>query len=284
MKLLRPLLKDPFLHFFIIGALLFVSYLWINPTSMADDNEIVVDAGRIEQFRARFERTWNRAPTDAELQGIIDNYIVDEILYRQALSMGLDNNDSVIRRRLRQKLEFLTMEAISLEEPSEADLQQYLEQNPEQFQSAARFSFEQVYINTDQPADQWQSQVAIIQEQLRKGEQVTGSRSLIPASFQQATDFEIDRIFGSGFAASLAKLPLDKWSDPLASGLGVHFVRLSSHQPSTIPPLVSVQKEVLREWRNTRNQQKKAELLEQLKANYSIVIESERRSLSEGRS
>ena len=111
------LLKDPFLHFVVIGALLFVTYLWVNPASMADHREIVVDAGRIEQLIARFERTWNRAPSDEELKGIIDNFIVEEIHYRQALTMGLDNNDSVIRRRLRQKLEFLTMEATMAPNP-----------------------------------------------------------------------------------------------------------------------------------------------------------------------
>lgn len=276
------LLKDPFLHFVVIGALLFVTYLWVNPASMADHREIVVDAGRIEQLIARFERTWNRAPSDEELKGIIDNFIVEEILYRQALTMGLDNNDSVIRRRLRQKLEFLTMEATSLEEPSDTELQQYLEQNPEQFQTAARFSFEQIYIKIDQSKGGIKAQVEIIQERLRKGEQVTGARSLIPERFEQVTDFEVDRIFGNGFAKSLEKLPLDQWSEPLTSGLGTHLVRISAYQPAEIPPLVSVQKEVLREWRNTRNQQMKAQLLEQLRANYTIVIESERLSPQQG--
>ncbi|RLT99995.1 MAG: peptidyl-prolyl cis-trans isomerase [Ketobacter sp.] len=278
------LLKDPFLHFFIIGALLFATYLWINPESMADDTEIVVDAGRIEQLRSRFERTWKRAPSDEELKGLIDNFIVEEILYRQALAMGLDDNDSVIRRRLRQKLEFLTMEAMHIEEPSADELQQYLEQNPELFQTSARFSFEQIYINTDQPIQNWKAQVATIQERLQKGEQVTGSRSLIPQTFELATDFEIDRVFGHGFAASLAKQPLDQWSDPLVSGLGTHFVRINTYQPATTPPLMSVEKEVLREWRNTRNQKMKAELLEQLKAKYNIVIESASQSLVEGKS
>ncbi|MGB1061154.1 MAG: peptidyl-prolyl cis-trans isomerase, partial [Ketobacter sp.] len=217
-----------------------------------------------------------------ELKGIIDNFIVEEILYRQALTMGLDNNDSVIRRRLRQKLEFLTMEATSLEEPSDTELQQYLEQNPEQFQTAARFSFEQIYIKIDQSKGGIKAQVEIIQERLRKGEQVAGARSLIPERFEQVTDFEVDRIFGNGFAKSLEKLPLDQWSEPLTSGLGTHLVRISAYQPAEIPPLVSVQKEVLREWRNTRNQQMKAQLLEQLRANYTIVIESERLSPQQG--
>ncbi|MCP5016545.1 MAG: hypothetical protein GY938_14960 [Ketobacter sp.] len=278
------LLKEPFFHFVVIGALLFVTYLWVNPASMADDAEIVVDAGRIEQLSARFERTWNRKPSEEELKGIIDNFIVEEILYRQALAMGLDSNDSVIRRRLRQKLEFLTMEAISLEEPSEADLQHYLEEKPELFQTAARFSFEQVYINTDQPENNWKAQVDVVKEQLHKGEQVAGSRSVIPVQFEQVTDFEINRIFGNGFAEHLAEVPLDQWSEPLRSGLGVHLVRISAYQSATLPPLAAVQKEVLREWRNSRNQQMKAQLLEQLRTNYTIVIESERRSSQEGRS
>ncbi len=282
MKQLVKLLKDPFLHFFVIGAMLFVTYLWLNPNTLADDSEIVVNADRIEQLRTRFERTWGRAPSYDELTGIIDNFVVEEILYRQALAMGLDSNDSVIRRRLRQKMEFLTMEAIRLEQPSTADLTQYLVQNPGQFQTPARFSFEQIYINTDQPAAHWKAQIDVVQKQLLNGAPATGSNSLIPKRFEETSDHEIDSLFGAGFADGLAKLTLDQWSDPLQSGLGLHIIRLTAYQPARLPTLASVQEAVTREWRNARNLQMKTDLMERLKANYTIVIELEQPHQNEG--
>ncbi len=266
-------LREPLLHFLLLGAGLFLVYLWVNPQTLADDSKVVIDQGRVLQLTTRFERTWSREPTAQELQTLIDNFIVEEVLYRQALAMGLDTNDSVIRRRLRQKMEFLAVDAMDLYEPTTEQLQTYLEQHPQRFMRDAVFSFEQIYIHTDRPAEALQRRIQQVQQQLRQGDTVTGTHSLLPSRVEQTPASQVDRSFGSGFAAQLQNLRVNQWSDPIQSGLGVHFVRLRAVQPAALPALADVRDHVRREWQNTKNQQLKTALLEELKSQYTIIIE-----------
>ncbi len=121
--MLRTLLREPLLHFLLLGALLFALDAWLRPAPIADSGgEIVVSEGRIRNLAQGFRRTWQRPPTRAELDGLIQDYIREEVLYREAVALGLDQDDTVIRRRLRQKMEFVSDDAAALETPSDQDL------------------------------------------------------------------------------------------------------------------------------------------------------------------
>jgi parvulin-like peptidyl-prolyl isomerase len=268
------LIKEPLLHFLMIGAALFALYAWVNPESLGDDTQILVDAGRINQLQENFHRTWNRPPNSNELQELIDGFVIEEILYRQALAMGLDKDDSLIRRRLRQKMEFITADAVALYEASDDELQTYLDENPESFTRDAVYSFEQIYISTDRPSAELQSAVAEIEKSLHSGVDVPGDTSLLPQSFQQVAAFEVNRTFGSGFTRALDQAPIKQWSKPVSSDYGIHFVRLQARQPAQLPALADVRAAVEREWQNAKNQEVKAALLNDLKSGYRIVIES----------
>ncbi|TGD72285.1 peptidyl-prolyl cis-trans isomerase [Mangrovimicrobium sediminis] len=276
---MRRLLREPLLHFLLLGAGLFALYGWVNPNGFDNERRIVVDGGRVAQLSAHFQRTWNRAPTAAELAALVDNFVVEEIFYREALALGLDSGDDVVRRRLRQKMEFLTTDAVALYEPAEDELQAFLAEHPERFRREARYTFEQLYFSPDAPGAV-RERAGQARRQLLAGDVAAGDPSLLPANMQGAAASQVDRSFGQGFAAQLEALTLGQWSEPIGSGLGLHLVRLDTREPAYLPPLAEVRATVEREWREAKNAEVKAELIAQLKREYEIVIEPDAAGVS----
>jgi len=264
------LLKEPLLHFLLLGGLLFGVYALVNPGSVQSDKTIVVDAGRIANLAARFKQTWYRDPTPAEMKGLIEDYVMEEIYYREALAMGIDKNDPMIRRRLRQKMEFFSANAASILQASDEQLNQYLQQHPDQFTTDTVYSFRQIYLSPDRPAEQLDELVRHAARSLARGEQVVGDRTLLPDIFEHTTEAEIDRTLGAGFSAKLATLPLNEWSPPLHSGVGIHFIKLSTRQAGKLPGLDQVRDAVQREWTHEKQQQLDQAIKEKLFAKYHI--------------
>jgi hypothetical protein len=271
--MLSKILKEPLLHFLLIGACLFGLYTWLNPAAMQSDKRIVVDQGRINYLVQRFKRVWQRAPNEQERQSLIEDFIIEEIYYREALAMGIDKNDPVIRRRLRQKMELYTDNLASTLAPSDAQLNEYLQQHPDKFKSDARYTFKQVFLNTDAAAEKLDERLKTIESKLSKGERVKGDPSLFPGSFEDADAFSVNRTFGHEFAEKLDQLPLNQWSPPIKSGMGVHFVMLTDRQPGQLPALADIRKQVEREWRFDRAQSIDKALRKKLLTSYDVVIE-----------
>ncbi len=262
-------LKEPLLHFILIGLGLFALYGWLNPDKMASDQAIVVSAGRVETLAANFSRTWNRPPSGEELRKLVDAFVLEEIYYRQALELGLDRDDPVVRRRMRQKLEFMTADISDSLQPSSAQLQAYLDAHPDQFRQGPRISFEQLYF----PADSDPAEVVAAKARLNAGEPVAGSQTLLPAAMEAASAFSIDRQFGEGFSSRLESRPLDEWSGPVDSGFGLHLVRVSAIEPGFLPPLDAVAREVEREWRAEQAERIRQQTVESLLADYKVSVQ-----------
>lgn len=273
------ILKEPLLHFLFFGACLFGLYAWINPDAMQSDKRIVVDQGQVNSLAMRFKRVWQREPTKQELQSLIEDFVIEEIYYREALAMGIDKDDPVIRRRLRQKMETYTDSLATTLAPGENELDQYLQHHPDKFKTESRYSFQQVYINTDIPEDQLRAKLTSIQNALQSGESVDGGSSLLPASFTDTDGFTIDRTFGQGFAAQLDTLELNQWSPPLQSGLGLHFIMLSARQAGQLPTLALIRDKVEREWRFDKAQEIDAALRKKLLASYDVVVTADENHL-----
>jgi hypothetical protein len=142
-------LRDPLLHFLLLGATLFGGFALVGDRTSERAGQIVVTPGHIEHLLVSFTRTWQRPPTAPELAGLIDNYIREEVLYREAVAMSLDRDDTIVRRRLRQKLEFLTEETAEMAPPSDTDLQAFLQQHPDAFRVEPRLAFQHVYLRRD---------------------------------------------------------------------------------------------------------------------------------------
>lgn len=274
--MLNRILKEPLLHFLLIGALLFVVYSWVNPDAMQSDKRIVVDQGQIASLKSRFQKVWQREPSKQELQGLIEDFVIEEIYYREALAMGIDKNDPVIRRRLRQKMELYTDNLTNRLAPSEEQLQEYLQAHPDKFKTDNRYSFAQVYINSDRPAQELQALITATQAALQAGQSLQSDPSLLPTQFTDSEAYSIDRTFGQGFAAQLDGLELNKWSRPIRSGLGLHFVMLSARQAGQLPVLSAVRDKVEREWRFDQAQRVDQSLRKKLLASYDVIVISDK--------
>lgn len=271
-NLCKKALSEPLLHFLLIGVCLFGLYAWLNPDSLNSERRIVVNAGTVDSIKQRFFRMWQRNPTTQELQGLIEDHVLEEIYYREALALGIDKNDPVIRRRLRQKMEIYTDNLAATLAPTEQELQRYLQHHPDKFKTEPRYSFQQIYLNSDAPPEQLTHRIESIQRGVRAGETIAGDGSLLPAQVNNAEASAIDRIFGGGFAAKLDTLELNQWSEVLRSGVGLHWVKLSDRQAGTLPALTMIKEKVEREWRFDRAQELDQALRKKLLAGYDIVI------------
>lgn len=271
---MKKLLHEPLLHFLIIGAALFVVFGLVNERTSGDaDNQVVVSAGRIEQLENIFTKTWQRPPTANELKGLVDDFVLEEIYYRQAVAMGIDRDDTVIRRRLRQKFEFLTDDLAAAAAPGDEELATYLAANPDAFMRDTTYTFEQVYINPDRPGVELEAYAAEKLSALTAGKEVEGDSGLLPTFFDATPSRVIDGNFGSGFSESLDLLPLGAWQGPIESGLGLHLVLLQTRVEGTLPDLVDIRPIVEREWAHEKRIETRRIINERLLNDYDVVIE-----------
>ena len=275
-------LKEPLLHFLVIGAVLFVVYSSMNESEEEAESgqRIVVTSGRVEQLAGIFAKTWQRPPTKEELQGLIDDFVLEEAYYRQAIEMGLDRDDTIIRRRLRQKMEFLTDDTASLIEPTDEELATYLAEHEDSFRESGTYTFQQVYFNPEKHGDDPETYVSEQLRFLRSKEPRTGSGnieigdvSLLPTSFQKATGRVVDGTFGRGFSLKLDKLEIGQWQGPVRSGLGFHLIRMDSITKGRLPELSEIRPIVQREWSNARRLAVREETNKSLLKNYDVVIQ-----------
>ena len=124
---MKYLLREPLFHFLIIGGLLFVLFNFVDNPAGPQSDQLVITTGQTDYLKANFTRTWQRSPTKQELRGLTESYVRDEIFYREALAMGLGRDDSVIRRRLKQKFEIMSDDLAGLAIPTDEELKNFIE-------------------------------------------------------------------------------------------------------------------------------------------------------------
>ncbi len=271
---MRSILKEPLLHFLLIGAGLFVIYGMANETDTDDaDCKLVVSAGRIEQLVTVFQKTWQRPPAREELQGLINDFLLEEVYYRQAVAMGIDRDDTIIRRRLRQKLEFLTDDTAALVEATDEELAAYLAANEDKFRESPTYTFRQVYFNPEKHGDNPEAHVVEQLDVLRAGKAGSGDVSLLPESFDQASRREVDGTFGTGFSRKLDELTTGDWQGPVRSGLGLHAIRLETRTRGRLPALAEIRPIVEREWQSEKRVANRQNMNERLLEEYEVIIE-----------
>jgi hypothetical protein len=239
---------------------------------------IVVTPGHIEHLTVSFTRTWQRPPTAQELAGLIEDYIREEVLYREALAMGLDRDDTIVRRRLRQKLEFLTEEAAETAPPSEEDLQAFLQQHPDAFRVEPRLAFQHIYLKRHRRGAAANAEAQQLLAQLSTGDTATdtaalGDPFLLPSEFALSSRSEIARLFGDAFATQLQDLVPGHWMGPIESGYGLHLVFVREHVDGWVPALAEVRQAVQREWFAARRKALNEQFYQRLRARYTVVVE-----------
>jgi hypothetical protein len=274
---MRRFLKEPLFHFLLFGALIFAVYGWINRDVRAPD-EIFISKGQQEHLVNMFSRTWQRPPTPEEYQGLLRDFIREEIAYRESVAMGLDEGDVIIRRRMRQKLELLTDEIVSFAEPQENELQSFLVENPDRFRSEAVMDLRQVYISVDKHGDNAINEATSVLNRLLADPEVDwmsqGDVVQLPALLKDIRTGELGRLFGKQFTDGLAGLDVGVWSGPIRSGYGLHLVAIDRLEAARDPSLVEVRDEVKTEWLEQRRRQATDELYDRMAQKYLIEIES----------
>lgn len=270
---MQRLLREPLLHFFILGAVLFGVYGWLHRGMPAAQNEIVVSRGQIHSLRVQFERVWQRPPTSQELQGLVDNWVRDEIFYREGMAMGLDRDDPVVRRRIGQKMEFI-MDSAEPVVPTTDELQAWLDAHPERYAVEPRYTLRQVYFNPVRQGDSLETAMLAARRSLEHGGFAAGDSTLLPPALTSATADELMQVFGPAFERAMQGLPVGSWQGPVRSSYGVHLVELSEREPGRRATLEEARAAVERDLLHARREEADAALYGRLRANYTVHIDS----------
>jgi hypothetical protein len=261
-------------HFLFLGAVLFVFAPVAGDNAAPRDDEIVVTAGTVEQLAMIFQRTWQRPPRRSELDGLIDDYVREEAAYREGMAMGLDYDDTIIRRRIRQKLEFIAEDLSATVEPTDDDLVAYLEAHPEDFRIEPRISFQQIYFNpkNHQKGDVEELAIALNGNPMLNAAE-HGDRIMLERAYSMVSSRDIASIFGRDFSEAIVDLEPGSWVGPIRSGYGFHLVRVDEKTEGRLPDLDHVRHLVRREWENARREETVEQFYNSLVSKYDVTIE-----------
>jgi len=273
---MKRILREPLLHFLLLGGALFAASALLSGHDRPA--RIVVTQGRIESLATAFGLTWQRPPTPDELEGLIRDYVREEVAVREAVTLGLDKDDVIIRRRLRQKLEFVSEDVVARAEPADEQLRAWLSAHPDDFGIERRFSFDQVFLDPGRHGGYLARDAAQL---LAKLERAGGSADLAAEGepfllghrFDALPARDVKSQFGEKFATALSALPPGRWQGPIQSGYGVHLVFLRERTEGRIPALEEVREAVRREWSNAQRVEANEKLYQALLERYTVTIE-----------
>ncbi len=274
------LLREPLLHFMFIGAFIYLLYgVFAEPMAEENDKTIVIAAGEIEWMQTSWQKRWNRLPTEKEFDALIQQYIKENVLYREALTMGLNKHDVVIRRRLAQKLEFLAKDLVALTPPTEEELQAYFDTHKQLYEEPKLYTFTQVFVDPDKREDATLDDAEKIKQKLiALGDDIAdagalGDGLMLQNYYPQKEVVEIQKQFGSGFTDTLITLSPEQWHSPVLSGFGVHLVYISEVIEPPPPVFADVREQVVAHWTFDKGEEINKQFYGSLRDQYTIVIE-----------
>lgn len=275
---MSKLLREPLLHFLLLGAALFLIHGWMGGRTIGDGERIVITQGRVEQLAMGFSRMHQRVPDARELEEMIDDAIREEIYYREAKALALDEDDTIIRRRLRQKLEFVSEDVAPVPEPNDAQLLAYLQARPEKFRIARRYSITHAYLNPERHGLKLDDAVRHLLAELRRGggKLDVGGRGdafLLGYRFDDIDADELARLFGKDFETRLRTVPIGEWQGPVPSGYGMHVVLVRSRVDDHVPLLASVRIAVRDEWVRAQRLLANERFYADLRERYAVTVE-----------
>jgi len=277
---MKTFVREPLVHFLLLGAVLFIAYGLVSKSGSSDGpGKITVTQGQIENLVSGFAKAWQRPPTSEELAGLVRDLVREEVYCREAMALGLDKDDTVIRRRLRQKMEFISDDIAAMPEPTDADLNAYLQAHTDRFRAEKTFTFSQVYLDPEKHGENLARDISALLAWLnRAGGQAEvsalGDSFLMERSFTATSVSEVAKQFGEKFAAKLGELSPGKWEGPVESGYGAHLVFVSERTEGRVPELAEVRADVRREWVNAQRLELNEKFYQELSKRYSVTIES----------
>lgn len=264
-------LREPLVQFMLAGALVYAVLAGQSPD--LGDRRIVVNEGIVSRLADRWTQTFRRPPSAAELDGLISDYVRDQVYYREALRLELDKDDEVVIRRMRNKMIALATSEAEAATPSDADLQKLIDQDPLRYAPEITYGFEQLYFGADSPAARATANAAL--SRLRAGQSATDltQPAPLPARFGEIAASDVATEFGDQFTEALRQVPQGQWTGPVNSGLGLHLVRVTGRSSPTAPKLDRVRQQVTNDWHNAQRRKAEDEAYRKVLANYDVVIE-----------
>ena len=278
MKRLK-LLREPLLHFVVAGAVLFGGYELFNRGEMAPPatDPVHIGEGDIRWLKETFANQWQRPPTEDELRGLVAGFLEEQLFAREAQALGLDQNDTIVRRRLAQKLEFLIDDASRIVEPADAELRRFYDANAERFLAEARVSFTQLFFNPERrqhAESDARAALVSISATGTDGTAAMGDPILLENEFHEVDEQTVSNIFGADFAQAIFFMKPGSWAGPVKSGYGVHLVRVIDLRAATLRPFEEVRPKILEEYRHKQEVEAKAAYLGKLREKYGVVVDA----------
>ncbi|WP_159079792.1 peptidyl-prolyl cis-trans isomerase [Methyloceanibacter sp. wino2] len=275
MRLLSRLVREPLFHFVLIGAAVFAAYAFFADGDETETRDrIVVTEGRVLQLAQVFAKTWQRPPTPEEIRGLLDAYIKEEVYYREAVKRGLDRDDTLIRRRMQQKMEFLSEPSEEALAADDVALQAYLDDHKDAYRVEPKLAFEQVFINPKLSGGDADARAAKMLQAVKAGADPgdLGDPTLLPRSVPLSPLRAVQRDFGDDFASDVLRAPEGEWTGPIASPFGLHLVQVTKREGGYDPELDEVRDAVRRDWRNLKRKEYQADAYDRLRAKYEVVL------------
>lgn len=281
--MIKKILHEPLAHFVLAGVLIFILYSLLEPDSGRAEL-ITVDKATIERLKAEWSRRTNREPSPEELEGLLTNYLFEELFYREAVSLGLEQDDPIIRRRLVQKMELLAESAAQQVQPTEAELLEWYEAHPELYRSDPRLGFKHIYFSHDRRDNSAEKDASALLSRLaglddNAGQPGQGDSFMLPYEFTDIGRSQLGRLFGGDFASTLFTLEPESWQGPVRSGYGYHLVYLFHLKAAQPIPFADNKTRGTQDWQRDRYEQAKQGILEELESRYEISYTEEAQSL-----
>ncbi|MFN0056646.1 MAG: peptidyl-prolyl cis-trans isomerase [Planctomycetales bacterium] len=277
--MIKSVVREPLFQFLVLGGALFGVWLIRKPQSTPTEPsrpQILITESRIDSLIDQFAKTRQRPPTPQELRGLVDDFLQEEMFYREALAMGLDKDDSIVRRRLRQKMELLVEDLISAAQPTEQQLAQFLEDHADQFRVDQRVALRQVFLNPEKHPDGLEQAIAELKGSLdaHSNPEEHGDPFLLPALFELTSVRQLTQMFGGEFGQAVFALKAGEWLGPISSAYGEHLVFVDAKDEGRLPALDEIRPAVELEWFARRRADAKRDFYEKLRARYEITIET----------
>lgn len=274
------LLREPLVHFLFIGVALFALYQFVGPQDAEDQERVItITAGEIDWLTGTWKKRWNRPPTAEEREALIQQYIREMVLYREAVAMGLDRGDTIIRRRLAQKLEFLTQDLIRPQEPTQEELQAYFATHIDRYQTPSFITLTQIFFDPDKRGNQTLEDAEVIKAKLvvlnqpPQDARSFGDPFMLQSYYPERSEAELSKLFGRDFAEPVFKLAPQEWHGPVLSGYGVHLIYVHARQDAEPPKFKDFAERVRRDWENDQQKQLNEQYIAGLMDRYEVTIE-----------
>lgn len=264
---MKRLMHEPLVHFLVAGALLFAAYAWLNRGKADEPRVVRITAAEVNWLKETWARQWQRSPAEAELRDLVTGHLKETLLAREAEELGLGESDTVIRRRLAQKMEFLVQDTARLAEPDDGELRRLHAAGQARYQTPARISFRQFFFRTEASARDALAQLGAA------GPDELGDSSLLERDHAEADGQAVSSQFGDAFSRQVFALEAGQWQGPVASTYGFHLVRVSARQPARPLPFEEARAQVLEDWQRDQQARAGERFLGELLKKYDVVAD-----------